>query len=316
MSDQDRVSKPGAADCEELRDLLPAYALGSLDADERARVAVLLTRCPDAASDLPGYQALSTALLFSAPPLDPPADLLGKLLDATRRDSTRQDSTRTPDPRSVPPAAYYLEDADTPGAGRPTKRPVTRPAQSFWTAARVGIGLAAAVSLLLLVLVGAMLLQNNALMQTLQAQTELLNLFARDQVVRFELVDVRDEPPSPPADTVRALVLCHPDERTGLVRAENFPADTGTDRYQVWLWENQDNRDDGGILTVDASGGGVLLFEAPQTMRHYRYVTLVPIPASGETAKAIVRGALYSGGTDTSPQDLPPVPPVPTTQSS
>jgi len=57
---------------DEVKELLPAYALGSLDADERVGVEQSLARYPDLAAELAGYDevtsSLATAVLQRIPP--------------------------------------------------------------------------------------------------------------------------------------------------------------------------------------------------------------------------------------------------------
>ncbi|MFZ4816348.1 MAG: anti-sigma factor [Phototrophicaceae bacterium] len=62
-----------------LLDLIPAYALGALDADERALLEAFLPTDPEAQTRLREYQQVAAALTLGVPILTPPAALEGKL---------------------------------------------------------------------------------------------------------------------------------------------------------------------------------------------------------------------------------------------
>lgn len=71
-----------AANCADLRDLIPAYCLGALDAEERQRVERELPACPELAAEVARYEALAQHLLHSVPPAAPPPELRAALLRA------------------------------------------------------------------------------------------------------------------------------------------------------------------------------------------------------------------------------------------
>jgi anti-sigma-K factor RskA len=61
-------------------ELLPAYALGSLDAEEANQVAEHLAVCPVCRAELASYQAVADQLALAAPDAAPPAALKQQLL--------------------------------------------------------------------------------------------------------------------------------------------------------------------------------------------------------------------------------------------
>lgn len=77
------MSNGDSINCQEMRDLIPAYALGALDEAERAQVERALPACPELRAELKDYQALADRLSFSAPPATPPPAVLGRILSAT-----------------------------------------------------------------------------------------------------------------------------------------------------------------------------------------------------------------------------------------
>ncbi|MDX2161460.1 MAG: anti-sigma factor [bacterium] len=79
--DPHHAHTPHQDDCDALRELLPAYALGLLNADDTARVETLLPRCADVAAELPEYAALHESLLLAVEPVAPPASARAAFLE-------------------------------------------------------------------------------------------------------------------------------------------------------------------------------------------------------------------------------------------
>lgn len=61
-------------------ELLPAYALGSLDAEEAIQIAEHVVICPSCCAELASYQAVADKLALAAPDAAPPAALKQQLL--------------------------------------------------------------------------------------------------------------------------------------------------------------------------------------------------------------------------------------------
>ncbi len=68
--------------CEELEELIPAYALGTLDAAERSRVDKHLRDCPELQQQLAMYEDVAGQLAYAAPPIEPHRDLKYRVLTA------------------------------------------------------------------------------------------------------------------------------------------------------------------------------------------------------------------------------------------
>ena len=69
----------------EIRDLIPAYALGNLDADEVADVTRHLADCASCRSELDAFGAVVDALALAAPEAAPSPEVRRRLLVAARR---------------------------------------------------------------------------------------------------------------------------------------------------------------------------------------------------------------------------------------
>lgn len=248
--------KPQTINCEQLRELLPAYGMGIVDLEESRLVEDLLPLCPEAAKELDNYRQMADDLLLDVPQMEPPAALLDHILDATSDETRRRF------------AAWPFRQAL----------------------------LAAAVALLLAlngVLVLQLLDLNqryDALSRQLDSRTALLANVAGDDLLTFELIDARDSAP-----VAGGRLLCHPQERSAILQVENFPSLSRNMVYQVWLIRD-DQRTSGGLFEVDSTGRGTLVIDSPLPMGEYQYVGITPEPAGGSdspTAPPVVRGALY-----------------------
>ncbi|NIR66502.1 MAG: hypothetical protein GWN61_19680, partial [candidate division Zixibacteria bacterium] len=69
--------------CQEIEELLAAYALDALDVDEKAIVERHLDTCDSCPQVLADYQMVTEGLLFAVPVEEPSAQLRAKLLTRT-----------------------------------------------------------------------------------------------------------------------------------------------------------------------------------------------------------------------------------------
>jgi anti-sigma-K factor RskA len=72
---------------------IPAYALGSLEADEADAIARHLATCPNCQAELSRYQALVDALVLAAPEAEPPPGLHDRLLQQLEINDTQSSGT-------------------------------------------------------------------------------------------------------------------------------------------------------------------------------------------------------------------------------
>ncbi|HLO32814.1 MAG TPA: anti-sigma factor [Anaerolineales bacterium] len=71
-------------------DLLPAYALGSLDADEASQVEQHLLSCVICRNESNAFQAVAEQLSFAAPIMAPPPDLKDRLMQRIQAERPKQ----------------------------------------------------------------------------------------------------------------------------------------------------------------------------------------------------------------------------------
>lgn len=71
---------------DEIRDLLPAYAVGAVDPEERAVVEAHLATCAACRAELKSYEALAEDMLYAVPPTAAPPRLEARLRAAIRQE--------------------------------------------------------------------------------------------------------------------------------------------------------------------------------------------------------------------------------------
>ena len=88
MNTQD--SSNPTSPCDELSQLIPAYAAGALNPEEVEHVKALLKLCPEMQSEVAEYGALMTGFYDRIEPVAPPPQLHSKLMQKLRANSSEQ----------------------------------------------------------------------------------------------------------------------------------------------------------------------------------------------------------------------------------
>jgi len=104
-------------DHQELRELTGAYALGALSEAERRALETHLPTCPECAQDVRAAVEAARALAFAVEPIDPPAALRARVLDAAARDPRARAATPADAPARWTPLPYLAMAASLAAIG-------------------------------------------------------------------------------------------------------------------------------------------------------------------------------------------------------
>jgi anti-sigma factor RsiW len=199
--------------CEEVREFAAPFVLGALDADETEAVLAHLGECPEAHDEFAELGSVVPALAESLEPVEPPAALKGRILDAAAAELA---SRR---PMAAPAAAASAELAAMPA---PTP---LLPRRRF-----VEWALAVAAVLAIVALVGSNLL--------LLGRLDAKDAYARDVAA---VLEAASEPGAltavlAPAEAggPRGLAAVGPDGRLTLAMQDLAPT-SGDQVYEGWV---------------------------------------------------------------------------------
>lgn len=272
--------------CEEVEDLIPAYAIGALDPEEMAAVNARLAACPVATAELATYSKLADRLLYTAPPQQAPVYLITRLVAIIA--SPAASLSDSPEP-IAPPALGPLPLPLWPAAPLPAA-PKSR--QRWFFRHKLG-NLATVASLLLVILNLAFLVQNQQLRNhtaqlgvELDQQTKALIFLAAEEPLEIMLYSSQEN------NDAQADVLWNSSLGIAVVYVRDFPELPADRAYQIWL-NKGDQRSSPGLFRVKTGGMGIFVFSMDQTLDFYDTIDITPEPASGSpapTAPAIVQG--------------------------
>ena len=234
-------------------DLIPAYALGALEPDERLSVEAHLDECAYCARLARGHMEAAAALAMAVPPMTPSPALRARIMSSL-------------DARA--------ERAPTLDARRSHFRIRVR-----WPAAAVAVaasfGLIVLGSLVAMVIdlrgdlrdMGSRLNEQRAFTYTVALPgTETMMLESADQ-----------------ASKARGMLMASKDHTWALLVSERMAPVHESMGYQVWLVKGGE-RTSGGVFTVDEGGYGQLFIKFPVPMDELTRIGVTLEPRGGSAA--------------------------------
>lgn len=240
--------------CEQLELLMPGYALGALDDEDREMVIEHLRSCPDCQVALADYAAVREGLLTSPPAVNPPARLRRTLAASVRPPHLKQ-SRLFGDLRLRVPAwsgmvaLVLLLAANVIVLGQ---------------SSRIMRGQQASLDRLLA--------EQSKLTEDLQANQTAMALvtYPTSEVVRVQ------------GDEAYGTFVYDPDLRIAVLYAwglDPLPAD---EAYQAWLIDANGGRTDGGVFQVSPGARfSVFVVSSSSPLRDFRGVGVTIEPAGG-----------------------------------
>lgn len=209
--------------CQEMEELLGAYALEALNDVERKAADAHLAECPNCTHTLQQLQAIVDLFPLSVPAVDPPPRLKAQILARIQAEEAAR--------------LFPTQNAPTPVYQR---KPATR-----WRTA-----LLAASMLVLLLLLAATFVWNISLRQQV---TQLSTRVAPPVIYQIHGIGS--------TATVTGQVIYYPQQDITVLRLYHLPALTGTQIYQGWLLQGQHPTSLGilnmqhGVATLNFQGG-------------------------------------------------------------
>jgi anti-sigma-K factor RskA len=227
----------------EIEELLPAYALGATEPEERRQVEAHLVECERCRTNLASYRSVTEGLLYSAIPTRPPKTLRARLLAQLSK------STELP--------SWRKTIRELPAAG---------------LALTVAVILLLAVNLGFLVRTQQQFEQGQYAMAQLQAgqAAAAIGSYPSSEVAVIE------------EGGVRGTFVYDPSLPVGVMYVWGLNPPPGEQAYQTWLIDAEGQRISGGLLNFSEDQGlSWLLIEAPMAMMEFVSLGVTLEPAEG-----------------------------------
>lgn len=253
-----------------LAEQIAAYALGALDADEKAAVEMELQRNPAARHLLEEMKQSVGLLPFALQPQNPPPDLRERIMKA---------AAITPQPaRGATPVP-------------PANREAEPPRRSFWeqlfSTFTGRLSLAAGVLAVILLLISGILAANVA-----QQQAQIAAL-QRDLVEQQQLVRVLSDPNQVQHKLAGSgipgvgSVYFDPQKNQAVVVVQDMPSLPENEEYQLWLIQGNNAPIPMPTFTVNQDGQAAVILTAPAGIGKYDGIAITREPRRGSTTPTL-----------------------------
>ncbi|MFQ5804252.1 MAG: anti-sigma factor domain-containing protein [Candidatus Methylomirabilales bacterium] len=264
--------------CDEIPELIPAYALEALTQAEQALVEEHVAGCHGCRTLLADHQALAEGLLYTAPPVAASPHLEA---DLRRR----------------------LSEAKATGAADRPPRPLRAwPEALFSPAARPALAATVLVLLTLAVVSNVYWVGTTNQLRTHQAMmAEQMEHALVDEQLMYDAmrllatgghtVVLRGDAPAPEAIAMLALSRDRPE---AFLVVDDLPQLPAGKIYQVWLIRDG-QRESGGLFDVEPDGENVIVVRSQQPLANYQAVEITVEPAGGSpspTSPRVMGGRL------------------------
>jgi anti-sigma-K factor RskA len=250
---------------EHIFDLLPGYALGILDDEDRLHVTTHLMKCSICARELKTYSAATDQLAFGVQLESPDPNLKMKVLQSVEA------AART--------SAPVEHDSRLPFFGKI--------GANWQESLRILLGRQAGLALAVLAIFLVLFLGINNYL--LWQQVNDLQVRLPGDNVQFIRLDGTDKAP----ESIGYMIVFK-NNRYGSLTVENVPVLDEAYQYQIWLMKDGE-RTNGGVFSVNDSGYGVLQVYSKQPLEIYDSFGITIEPAGGSpepTGERILDGGL------------------------
>lgn len=235
------------AEHKEILELIPAYALNSLDAEDAVMVNRHLPGCEICRAELDAYMAVVDVLPLASPDSQPSPALKGRLMAQIEDAPATGPAAVTASPESESGWVQRINEAFQDLFAGPRRRPVV------WSAA--------------LLFILALVIGN--VIQWQQAHTPDPNNWRRVRLASTEL-----------APEASGIIYISADGRNGTIIVDQLPQLAPDQQYQLWLIEDG-QRTSGAVFSVDNAGYRGLQIESPIPLQEYDAFGVTIEPAGG-----------------------------------
>ncbi len=293
-------------ECNVVRDVAAAFALGAVDLAERLRVEQHILVCPHCARAVRELRASAALIGLAVPLASPPphvkAALFARIDQAARRGAPVQPSLVLHEPAptiTLPPSRPVATREKARVQTRPATLPsrlasiaALRPRWENWDFGNFAVPLATVPLLLALGIVGiwalntqsalndriAQVRQLSAQVTTLNAQVTALNksLASMDQFVAAADAKMYPMTSSSGSSNAYGQVIANPGTDQAMLMV--WRLNSSHARYEVVLETNQGTMEPAGELLVNTEGRGVTILDLEQPFAMYRSVHVKPKP--------------------------------------
>jgi len=259
--------------CEQIHELLEAYALGALDADSVAMVEKHLAECAECrelAEEFAGIANRLPQVLAMVSPLRPPDSMKDRLFDAIEADATTSVKLHDKPTRTIPIRV--------------------RRRYSRYTFQRIGSAVALVLLMFSVVWIAHLstaLAHEQNLRERLEHQTELIfEVVDSDQTTRRFLQPTENAPRLPDAGPPYGKVFTRADLPYVVAMTGRLPAPPAGQVYNLWLFSEGRSVLAGTIMPDDA-GFDSLLFQANDDGPLYESAQLILQDEASDTPSGI-----------------------------
>lgn len=226
-------------------ELIPSYALNSLDADEAAIVSQHLPDCETCQAELSTYEAVVDMMPLAAPDATPSPDLKVRLMAqvATVPETETAETVPQAPPESEPSGWQAIREVIRNLLTGPRWRPVA------------------------LLLIIALAVGNVLLWRQLNAPSP--NAWRRIRLTGSEV-----------APEATGIIYISADGQKGTLIVEGLPQLNPEQQYQLWLIQDG-QRASGGVFSVDPDGYRGMEIESPQPLQDFTAFGVTIEPAGG-----------------------------------
>lgn len=255
---------------QQIRDLLPAYALGILEEQEVSLIHSHLTDCQQCRAELADYQHVAELLPLASPQSDPDPELKEKLMERIAPITAREESERTHTSKLIVQPEAQLEN---PSLGEVIRSwlagPIWRPV---------------VLILIVVLLAGNIFLLTNTSEEPPSPQDRPNFPWRRPIIMSGTEV-------APEAVGILYISL---DGANGTLVVDGLPVLETDQQYQLWL-NTEEIRDSGAVFSVNEAGYRGIELKAPLPLEIYETFGITIEPEGGSQAPTGERVLVYAG---------------------